>query len=182
MWCSKSAYSAAVLCVLTAIVLSGCGFRPMNSPQGNGAGHPELAAVSVAPIADRVGQQLHNRLLDQINPRGRPVSPRYGLNIQLTESIEQIGFRKTELATRATLRLRAVFSLYDMSNRQTLLSNSRTVVSSYNILQSDFATLTAEDDARTSATREMADEIRAALVVYFAARDDDVRQGRTPPG
>lgn len=182
MWCFRTARNAAVLGLSTAILLAGCGFRPMNSPQSNGAGHPELAAVSVAPIADRVGQQLHNRLLDLLNPRGRPAAPRYGLTVQLTESTEQIGFRKTELATRGNLRLRANFTLYDISNRQTLLSNTRTVVSSYNILQADYATLVAEEDARTSATRELADEIRAALAIHFAARDDEARQGKTPPG
>lgn len=152
----------------------------MNSPQGDGAGHPELAAISLTPIADRVGQQLHNRLLDLLNPRGRPAAPRYGLDIQLTESTEQIGFRKTELATRANLRLRATFSLYDLQSRRTLISTNRSVVSSYNILQADFATLVAEDNARTSAVREMADEIRAALAVYFAARDDEARQNKSP--
>ncbi len=181
MWCSERTRIAAALVVLIATLLSGCGFRPMNSPQGSGAGHPELAAISVTPIADRVGQLLHNRLLDLLNPRGRPVSPRYGLNIQLSESIEQIGFRKTELATRANLRLYAVYTLYDLTSRQTLVSNKQSVVSSYNILQADYATLVAEEDARSTAARELADEIRVALAVYFAARDDEARQGKTPP-
>jgi LPS-assembly lipoprotein len=167
---------------LVAILLAGCGFRPMYSPGGDGAGHPELAAISIEPIPDRVGQQLHNRLLDLINPRGRPVQSRYILKTELTETIEEIGFRKTELATRANLRLRANFALYDVTKPKALLTSSRLVVSSYNILQADYATLVAEEDARNSATREMADEIRTALAIYFAARDDDIRQGKAPRG
>ena len=173
--------AAATATLLIVFLLVGCGFRPMNGLQGEGASHPELAAVSVAPIADRVGQQLHNRLLDLINSRGRPTSPRYILKVQLSETIEEIAFRKTELATRANLRLRASVALYDATASQLLLTTSRTVVSSYDILQSDFATLAAKEDSRSSATREMADEIRAALAVYFTARDENIRQGKTPP-
>jgi len=181
MWCSRPrAVAVLPFIVALAALLAGCGFRPMNSPGGQGAGHPDLAAISIAPIPDRVGQLLHNRLLDLLNPRGRPSAPRYKLTVQLTETIEEIGFRKTEVATRANLRLRTTYILTDAVTQTSVTVGSRTVVSSYNILQSDYATLVAEEDARTSATREAADEIRTALAVYFAARDDDIRQGKAP--
>jgi LPS-assembly lipoprotein len=153
----------------------------MYGPSGEGAGHPELAAVTIAPIADRVGQQVQNHLLDLINPQGKPAQPRYLLKVQLTESIEEIAFRKTELATRANLRLRAIVSLYSVGGGDPLLTNSRTVVSSYNILQSDYATLAAQEESRSSAAREMADEIRTTLAVYFASRDDEARRVKAAP-
>jgi LPS-assembly lipoprotein len=41
------------------------------------------------------------------------------------------------------------------------------VRNSYDLLRNKFATLAAEDDARTRALRELAEEIRTRLAIYF---------------
>jgi LPS-assembly lipoprotein len=51
-----------------------------------------------------------------------------------------------------------------------ILQNSQKVVSSYDILSSNFATLMAEKDAKTRAVREMSQIIRTQLAVFFVQR------------
>ena len=157
--------------LLAALVLLGaCGFRPLYGSKERGAAAAELAAVEIKPIADRVGQQLHNLLLDRINPRGRPAEPRYILKIRLTQGIERLAVRKTAFSTRANLRLTAIFDLEPAAGGDSLVSGTSLAISSYNILNSEFATLTSEKDARTRATGQLAEDIRTRLAVFFAQR------------
>lgn len=165
MWWFRTV--SLLACVL---VLAACGFRPLYSGQADGEESAELAAVRVQPIADRVGQLLHNHLLDLINPRGRPPRPRYTLKIQVTEGIQHLAVRKSELSTRANLRLSASYSLLPTGGATPVMQGTSSVVSSYNILKADFATLIAEKDARARAAREVAQDIRARLAVYFQQR------------
>ena len=166
MWWYRS-----LIILICAAVLGACGFRPLYGDYDEGGGSAHLALVKVAPIADRVGQQLHNHLLDLINPYGRPTHPRYLLEVRLNEGSQQLAVQKSELATRANLNLSVSFSLYSINGDELLLTGTSFVVSSYNILKADFATLIAEKDARARATREMAQDIRARVAVFLVQRE-----------
>lgn len=169
MWLSRpSARSSALLAAL--VLLGACGFRPLYGSKEKGAAAAELAAVEIKPIADRAGQQLHNLLLDRINPRGRPAKPRYILKIRLTQGIERLAVRKTAFSTRANLRLTAAFVLAPAGGGKVLVSGTSLAISSYNILDSEFATLTSEKDARFRATGQLAEDIRTRLAVFFTQR------------
>ena len=159
---------AALLAAL--VLLEACGFRPLYGSRETGAAAAELAAVEIKPISERVGQQLHNLLLDRINPRGRPGNPRYILKITLTQGIERLAVRKTAFSTRANLRLTATFSLAPAGGGEALVSGIILAISSYNILNSEFATLTSEKDARSRATGQLAEDIRTRLAVFFTQR------------
>jgi len=152
-------------------LLSGCGFRPLYSETATGDGVlAEFAGVEISPISDRLGQNVHNHLLDMLNPRGRPARPTYRLKVELQESIQKLAVRRTALATRANLLVGAEFWLVDTSNGKTVTSGTADVVSSYNILDSEFATLSAENNARDRSALLIAQDIRARIGVYFAGR------------
>ena len=50
----------------------------------------------------------------------------------------------------------------------TLLKANAISANSYNILRSEFATLSAENDARARAVRELSDEIRTRIGIYLS--------------
>ncbi len=157
-----------ILVIITALVwLGACGFRPLYGKSGPTDAPAELANIEIRPIADRVGQRLHNHLLDGINPKGRPAKPLYYLSVSLQENIARLAVEKSAFATRANVWLRASYSLHKADGGKALLSNSTVVVSSYNILNSEFATLMAERDAEARAAQEIGDEIRNRLAAYF---------------
>ena len=157
--------------IFVVLLLGACGFRSLYGTDATGDAPGELATIKVNPIADRLGQQLRNNLLDLLNPRGRPANPRYFLTVRLDQSTQRLAIEKDAFATRANLRLLANFSLHDPDSQEIVRSGKSLMVSSYNILASEFATLMAEKDAKARAAREIAHDIRTRLAAFF------VRQG-----
>jgi LPS-assembly lipoprotein len=171
-----SCYRALVL-GLCALIVAGCGFRPLYGGGRNSEAATEFASIRIDPIADRIGQQLHNHLLDLLNPRGRAVETKYVLRVELKGSTQGLAIAKSELATRSNYRLIATFQLVTTSNNEVVLTSSQMVVSSYDILISNFATLMAEKDAKTRAAQELSQIIRTQLAIYFVQRRADRKKG-----
>ena len=164
-------WSFRIIFLLAALgFLGGCGFQPLYGNSFNAYAPVEFAAIKVKPIRDRIGQQLHNHLLSLLNPGGRPKKPRYVLAATVSESIASLGVRKSAFATRANLTLRVKYQLSPISGGETILSGNEAIIVSYNILDSDFATLMAEKDARARAVRELALAIRTHLAAQFTVR------------
>lgn len=156
--------------VLMAFALSACGFQPLYSSPQDGvlSTVQRMAAVRIAPLPDRIGQQLHNLLRDRLNPQGQPRDPTYELRIELVESLQELSIRKDETATRANLIVTARFFLQEVDSELVVLRGAATSTNSYNILTSEFATTYAELDARKRGLREISDDIRTRLGIYFA--------------
>lgn len=161
-------FRATALAACLAI-LGGCGFQPLYGQRDRGSVTAELAAIKIKLIEDRVGQQLHNFLLDRLNPRGKPATAIYDLIIELKESKENLAIRKDETATRANLTLRAEYELRRAATGEILVEGFIRSVTSYDLVDSDFATLSAEADARKRAVREISEDIKIRLGIYFSA-------------
>ncbi len=163
--------SLTLVCVIAT--LSGCGFKPIYGDRHGQNVKLEFSAIKILLIKDRIGQQLHNQLLDKINPFGRPAKPKYSLSVKLTESKKELAVKKSELATRANLNFSARFNLARLRpTNKTLVTGTSEVVSSYNILSSDYATSVAEKDARRRAVRELGADIANRLAVYFQLQNN----------
>ena len=155
--------------LVAAALLQGCGFRPLYGKHGGEDGvSQELAQVYVEIIADRVGQKLRNFLLDRINPTGSPASPAYRLYVTSAVSRTDLGIQRDETATRARLVLTAQYTLYDAARKTVLVKGSTQSTNSFNIVNSDFATASAEADALDRAAREVSDDIKTRLGLYFS--------------
>jgi LPS-assembly lipoprotein len=149
--------------------LAGCGFKPMYAQTDNGAVANDLAAIKINLIADRRGQELRNYLLDRLTPRGQPKKPVYRLGVEVEERVSNIAVERTGLPTRANLRMEAEYTLVNAADGAALVSGSARVISSFNLLDSDFSTLTSRNDASSRALESIADQIRTRLSTYFAA-------------
>lgn len=157
-----------VAAALPLAALSGCGFRPLYGNGDDRDAAAELASVRVDPLRDRVGQQMHNFLRDRLNPDGQPISPEYRLRVELRETRSELGVRRDETATRANLRVVADFALLRYDGNASLLAGRSSSTTSYDILTNPFATTVSEDNARERALREVADDIRTRLALFFS--------------
>ena len=153
-----------------AALAAACGFRPLygRRESDGSATVDDLAEIYIAPVPDRPGQQFTNLLRDRINPRGVPARARYRLEVILTESITEVALRRDETATRANLRMTANYVLVSRVDDSVVLRGRSFSVNSYNILESQFATQVSADDARERGIRELTDDIRTRLAVYFS--------------
>ncbi len=162
-----------VFCLLlgVAVALSACGFKPLYGRSETQALSPvdHMAAIRIAPLADRIGQQIHNLLRDRLNPYGQPRDPAYRLNVVINEVRQELGIRKDETATRANLILSASFTLREFESDRVLLQGRTSSVNSFNILANQFSTDFSESNARERALREISDNIRVRLGIYFSA-------------
>ncbi len=161
----KSLKLAAGLALALAGTAAGCGFQPLLATDGGARG--ELARVHIDRIEDRTGQQLRNALLLGFPP-GDPDAPAaWRLKVTLTESKQRLGVVKQDVATRANLTLTARYALEDAAEGRTATAGEVRSVNSYNILESPYATLAAERNARTRGVRQVADALTARLAAWL---------------
>lgn len=167
--------AVALLCV--AMTLSGCGFKPLYGQNATSAStRPDtvsaLSAIAVKNIPNRDGQMMRTALERRLNVKGDH-SVKYHLVVNLKQSVQKLAVERNAFATRANLSLTATYNLVRISDGLQLTAGKPHTVASYNVLASDFATLSAQADARKRAIENLADDIRARLAIYFAGPGSD---------
>ena len=140
------------------LAATACGFQPLYSNAGV-AGASALGSVKILNIRNRSGQKLRNFLLERMSQGSLNKTKIYSLQVNVNESKSNLNIRKDGSATRAILSITAGFVLIHTASGGRF-NGSVWSKSSYNALDSDFATLSAENDARNRALRSIAEEIR----------------------
>ncbi|TAH37998.1 MAG: hypothetical protein EYC62_00390 [Alphaproteobacteria bacterium] len=161
------------LAIIFLLALASCGFSPLYATPGRGevGDTAELRQLEILPIENRAGQELRNALLSILPETDG--APRYRLSVKLTEYIDDFGIRRDTTATFARLTVTADYQLQDLKlpeGAPPLLNGTLRAVNSYNILASTFATLSAEEDARSRASRQLAQDLKLRLGAYFKAK------------
>jgi LPS-assembly lipoprotein len=174
MWWPKNALgrllaSAAALLFLGQIVAA-CGFTPVYHQNAQHQVRQSLPFIEVAPVDGKRGLQLRNFLDERIAAAGAATDagPRYRLSVKLESSTEAVLIQLDNTATRQNLRMRAAFALIDRETGAELYSGRAVSVGSYNVVDSEFATIAAENNAAERVVREIGEEILDLLVVYFS--------------
>ena len=153
---------AALAALLMLPLLCACGFQPL---YGNNTA-PQLSSIFVEDIAERNGFELRTRLIDILDSDGMQTNKRYRLKITLSESSQGIALQNDAAITRYNNRMEARFVLSDASGKE-IYRGTQSELSSYNVVQSPYATLAAEQDSGKRAVQDMAERIRLELAVWF---------------
>ncbi len=154
--------------------LSGCGFSPLYAENSVTSAATEttpaalLDQVFIESMPDREGQYLRNLLIDRFYASGRPSQPLYTLRIEgLQEQETELDLTKSAEATRAQLRYSGTLIMVQKSNGQEVLRQPLSAITTYNILQSEFATRLTEDNARLDALKDIARQVELNISLYF---------------
>jgi len=154
-----------------AAPLAGCGFRPLHgSANTNAAGvsvDGQMAGVSIAPIANREGQQLHNALRDRFNPLGQPGLSDYTLNVSLTTRTYGALARRDLSASRRNVEMNAFYSLRDNSDKVVMTDRS-TITTGYDEFDDPLNDITANEHAQERGALQLAELIKTRVAAYFA--------------
>ncbi|MBK8208708.1 MAG: hypothetical protein IPK78_00900 [Rhodospirillales bacterium] len=106
-------------------------------------------------------------MLDPAGAAGVP--DRYTLSVQLREKVDTFAVERSGFATRASIELIAAYSLQENATGTRVLAGSTRTISAYNLLDNDFSTVVAADDARNRAVQQLAYEIRNRLAAHFSS-------------
>ena len=165
------------LAVLIAVGLSGCGFHPLYGDWGPTAGTADkLQAIYVEPIPEKLGYELRNNLIDLFDASGRPSDGTYRLRVTLATKSEGIAIQNDAAITRYNDMLTVSYELTDKATNTVITKGVETGLSAYNVVQSPYATLVAQQDADKRAAEDIAYRIRTDLAVFFAQNAKSARR------
>ncbi len=166
LWLRSKITFLALVCLF---ILNSCGFRPLYLQSSNFSNDvlSHLATIQVDPIADRAGQQLRNMLEGKLK-LNRPQTPnRYGLSVNLKETRTNLVILKDASSTFARLRMDAVYKLYDIQSNNPLSQGQSESTTIFNLVESEFANINAQADARKRAVTQISDDIQLKLGLFF---------------
>lgn len=163
--------------------ITGCTVRPLYgdaSAPGAGPGlTAQLAQIEIAPVSDRVGQEVRNHLIFLFGGgKGQPVQPTYRLSLttRVSKSVPAtINTGRISLEpTAGIVTVRATYTLSEATTGKILSNGNRSVQAPYDIPVQEFAAKRAVLNAEDRAAREL-----AQLLNLVVAQELE-RQARNP--
>lgn len=154
-----------VLLLTMALLLTGCGLRPLYGGGGSGPVAQTLRSVEVAPIAGRAGWLVRTALQDRLIS-GESAPARYRLEVELDDAITGFGIRSDDSVTRERRTLRARYRLVDASLGTVLLDATAGSDAGIDVVSSEYATVAAEQTALERLSKEVADQIVSRVALY----------------
>lgn len=167
-----SSFRSIAATAIAVVILSSasCGFKPLYGHRASAVSQQALTEVRLAPLHDRVGQLVHIRLSKSMHPKGRARKPVWELAIKLTTQTVDLGIRKDETATRANLTLTAKFALNYIATGKAAFKGRSVITVSYNILESQFGTISSRNDATRRAANELGENIKTRVALFLSQR------------
>ena len=172
------------LILIVICYITGCGFRPLyiqnnetNFYSGNTQNISianELAQIKILSISDRFGQQIRNKLLDLLTPKGIPTNAKYQLKVELVEkTVSQQAMRNDTTATNEKVDYTVKYTLFEGSKK--LISGDSFAVVSYNILTNPYSTTMAQKKSEENAANILANDIALRLGAYFHFNKNELK-------
>jgi LPS-assembly lipoprotein len=169
---------------LSVLVLAGvtaCGFQPMYGDYSAGkVTRQNLQQVKIAGvnsnentsansvrIGERLSQQFSNKLIDRMYKDGYPKNPTFDVVVTLTSAEREIGIQKDATATRAELSMNADILLRDYKTQQELYRTKARTRVAYNILDGQYGTLIAKENAYDRAQDQLASDVVSRIALYL---------------
>ena len=162
-----------LLTACLVLTLTACGFHPLYSKNGATIATTEpavaenLRQIKVLSIADRAGQKLQWQLKNSLAQGYEPDRPLYQLAVGLDESIGYLGIQQDASSSYGKLSITATFTLTDTKTGKTLFEDKQKSTSGYTIVDSEYASLKAEQDARDKVLRQLSEQITRRLALFF---------------
>ncbi len=149
---------------MAGLILSACGFSPLYSEhtiKGN-----SNTAIHLKKGNDILNQEVKEQMLRIM---GKAEKTDYILSLDTRENLIPLAVRQDGRATRQAYHIEARYDIRDKAGKIISEGISRTQ-SSYNIVVSPFANLTAKEDAKARAVKSLAEDIWLRLGLFLRQR------------
>ena len=84
-----------------------------------------------------------------------------------------VSLSRDNTTSRTSITATAKYALTETASGRTLYTSTSRATDAYDVLVSDFGTLVSRDDAVNRALREVSDDIRTQLAIYFQDKRDN---------
>lgn len=166
---------ARLLVLAGALVLSACGFHPLygtgSFPEGAQAAFAQIAVAPIGPTndSDRIGYLLTDALDIALHPPGAKPAPKYLLTLKLADERRGLAIQDNASITRYNYRLTADWTLTPagVKDAKAVGTGTAETTASYNVVDSQYATQVARNDAEERAAREVTELIKLKLAVLL---------------
>lgn len=154
-----------ILTLITSLVVSACGFTPVNTPGGTGDALYGEVVIAFPDLPDSTGDRNAYFLVRDLEQRlGRTSSGNYQLDLTLATRTEGQAITADNSITRYSIIGSVGYSLTRQSDGTVMASGSETNFTGYSATGSTVETLAGERDAFERLMRILADQIAARLL------------------
>lgn len=160
-----------------ALLLQGCGFTPLYATDTAG-GEPALRSVNFAGVeASEVARPFVTRAFERRFGGDDDAAAAYDLFLTVREQAQALAVQLDDSVTRYNYRLEGSYTLTDRSSGKSLAGRA-TSIASFNVVDSQYSTLYAEEAAREKAARVLAEEIERDILLKLAAARESEKVAR----
>jgi LPS-assembly lipoprotein len=159
----------ASLLLAAALVLAGCGYRPLYSSSAETAGvAATLSSVTIPEAEDRVGQLIRNDLMSSM--QAGKGEDKYSLLLKPVVRTSGVIDKPQPNVTREAVTLAVSYELVERSSGTVVNQGKTFSQASFDVIRQPFADLQAETNATERAAHEVSADIRTRLAAYFASQ------------
>lgn len=160
---------APIALLSTALLLSGCGFRPLYGTSGAEPGAQALFSSIYVETDDTelVGYELRNAVMDLMHCTNDPHAARYRLRFTVRQTREGVTIAPDAAITRYDYTLNVNYTLEDAKTGAVITKGTESTLSAFDVVSSPYSTLVAQQSAQKSASQDAASRLQIDLAVYF---------------
>ncbi|SEN71297.1 LPS-assembly lipoprotein [Pseudorhodobacter antarcticus] len=152
MWLSKAL-------TVGLLALAGCGFTPAYGPQGGGSVLQN--SILAEEPRDKPAFDFVERIEERLGPSD---APRFALNYSIAVAAVNMGITAANATTRINLTGSVTWQLMDVATGAQLTAGRAQNFTSYSVVGSTVASLSAQEDAAVRLVRILADQIVSQLL------------------
>jgi len=150
------------------MLLAGCGgWEPLYASRFTEPADSALQAIKVAPIPERVGQNLEFGLRNSFNPNNAPGPQLYTLSVTVGTSVQDLGIQSQGIGTRGEVQLIATYRLIENKTGKVLQTGTVHSNDSFDIQANGYSTVVAQNDAYARCVEQTRREIVSRLTLFL---------------
>lgn len=154
----------SIILIIIGFSLASCGFKPLYGTHGAATTGQRMAAIELQTEQSRLGQHLYRNLAERFDYSR---TPNYRLVVDLESSENEVAIGRDSRARRFDVAVVATYGLVSIASGQNVYKNRLVSRSSYNVIDSDFATEIARRDAERRAVDMLSDEIATHVALLL---------------
>ncbi|MCP4386406.1 MAG: hypothetical protein GY798_34195 [Hyphomicrobiales bacterium] len=167
---SLRAGASGLVVGLLAWALAACTVQPLYGPAaGGGRVQSTLTRIVVAPVKDRVSQQVRNDVIFQLTGGKAIGDPLYKMKLTVTSREIGLGITAIDSSPVFSVQVAATYVVTELSSGAELVRSTARTSASYNRTNQAFANTRAKIDAEDRAAAEAA-KLIATRVAGAVAR------------